>query len=431
LLKDISKKIVDGPFGSSVKSEDYVENGIPFLRVADITHGDGTIELDGLIYISPEKHQEISRSTVFPNDVVIAKTGATMGAASVVPETIPEANIRGDLAAVIVNDVLLANYIVNFINTQIGQDLFWRLNSGATRGRVVISNLRKYPLIMPDVEKMAEINQFVDAAKTKKNKKEAEAAALLASIDGYLLQELGITLPPPSEKKTFFIRRSNHLTGMRFDPFYHQVEYEELEQALLNGKYPLKKLDKLINSIASGSTPKSGGDDYTNEGNGVAFIRVTNLKNNTIKFDNALYIKREIHEKMLKRTQLKQGDVLISMAGTIGLSVVVPEILEANINQAIAKMEVNSSIYNLYLSEFLNSFFGKKQTQKLSRPAVQTNISLDEIKQIIIPLPPPEKQTEIANHISALRTQAKQLQQQAAAELAQAKQHVEQLILGE
>jgi hypothetical protein len=39
-LKEVSKKIVDGPFGSSVKAEDYVENGIPFLRVADITHGD-------------------------------------------------------------------------------------------------------------------------------------------------------------------------------------------------------------------------------------------------------------------------------------------------------------------------------------------------------------------------------------------------------
>jgi len=40
------------------------------------------------------------------------------------------------------------------------------------------------------------------------------------------------------------------------------------------------------------------------------------------------------------------------------------------------------------------------------------------------------KQTEIANHISALRTQAKQLQQQAAADTTHAKQHVEQLILG-
>jgi len=42
-----------------------------------------------------------------------------------------------------------------------------------------------------------------------------------------------------------------------------------------------------------------------------------------------------------------------------------------------------------------------------------------------------EKKTEIANHISAIRSQSKQLQQQAAAELEQAKQHVEKLILGE
>jgi hypothetical protein len=41
------------------------------------------------------------------------------------------------------------------------------------------------------------------------------------------------------------------------------------------------------------------------------------------------------------------------------------------------------------------------------------------------------KQTEIADHISALRTQAKQLQQQAEVELAQAKQQVERMILGE
>ncbi len=208
-LKEISKKIVDGPFGSSVKANDYVENGIPFLRVADITHGDGTIELDGLIYISPEKHQEISRSTVFPNDVVIAKTGATMGAASIVPETIKEANIRGDLAAVIVNDTVLANYIANFINTKIGQDLFWRLNSGATRGRVVISNLRKYPIVIPDPARMVEINQFVDSAKIRKNQKEQQAQALLAGIDAYLLAELGIVLPQQNnslDNRTFIVR---------------------------------------------------------------------------------------------------------------------------------------------------------------------------------------------------------------------------------
>jgi restriction endonuclease S subunit len=58
------------------------------------------------------------------------------------------------------------------------------------------------------------------------------------------------------------------------------------------------------------------------------------------------------------------------------------------------------------------------------------NLIMKEYFHLKIPIPPPEKQTEIANHISALRTQAKQLQQQAAAELEQAKQQVEQLILG-
>ena len=63
--------------------------------------------------------------------------------------------------------------------------------------------------------------------------------------------------------------------------------------------------------------------------------------------------------------------------------------------------------------------------------AIQGNITIPTIRNLQIPLPPPEKQTEIADHISALRTQAKQLQQQAADELAHAKQQVEQLILGE
>ncbi len=47
-----------------------------------------------------------------------------------------------------------------------------------------------------------------------------------------------------------------------------------------------------------------------------------------------------------------------------------------------------------------------------------------------IPLPPLTKQTEIANHITAIRNQAQQLQQQAKAELEQAKKEVELMILG-
>jgi len=434
-LKDISKKIVDGPFGSSVKTDDYVENGIPFLRVADITHGDGTIELEGLIFISPKKHQEISRSTVFPNDVIIAKTGATMGAASIVPETIKEANIRGDLAAVTVNDSVIANYIANFINTQIGQDLFWRLNSGATRGRVVISNLRKYPIVIPDTNRMVEINQFIDAAKKRKNQKEEQAKALLAGIDDYLLAELGITLPMTSTPKKFFYTLSTKVIGERIDPFYHQIEFKELEQLMIEGKYEIRSFSNFITYISSGATPlKSDSGKYYTEDikSGVPLLRVQNITEEGLKLDDVIFINRETHEKSLKRSQVFSGDLLITITGRIASSAVAPKCFEGNINQHSVVVRTHQNhVLNEYLSIYFNSYLGQKFAFRKTTGGTRPALDYYALKSIKIPIPPLEKQAEIAAHVGMLRNHAEQLQQQAQAELEKAKAEVERMILGE
>ena len=134
---------------------------------------------------------------------------------------------------------------------------------------------------------------------------------------------------------------------------------------------------------------------------------------------------------MLLRTQLKEGDILLSMAGTIGLCVVVPKINEGNINQAIARIVTINSVNNIYLSELLNSSIGRTQSQQLSRPAVQSNINLDEIKQIQIPLPPLSIQNEIAQHIQEIRAKAKALENEAKEILEKAKAEVEKMILGD
>ncbi len=177
-LVDVCHRIVDGPFGSSIKARDYVKNGIPFIRVADVTNGEGCLRTNDLIFISDEAHRKIIRSRVLPSDVVIAKTGATMGATCIVPESIPEANIRGDLAALTVRDEqCLPEYVVAFINTKIGQRLFWRLDSGGTRGRVVIGNLEKLPIVVPPLNIQKNIVKRVDEIRNqaKQLRQEAEA----------------------------------------------------------------------------------------------------------------------------------------------------------------------------------------------------------------------------------------------------------------
>lgn len=312
---------------------------------------------------------------------------------------------------------------MDFVRTQIDY-----IGKGAAQNNLNNKEISQIQIPVPSIETQAEIIALLENACSLKKQKEAEAAALLASIDDYLLQALGITLPPPSEKKTYFLTRSNQVSGNRFDPFYHLIDFDYLEK-LLNESYAVK-FSNLIKIITKGETPLWKGEEYIDSG--IPFLKVQNISIDGI-MGKLTYIEEKLHNKMV-RSKLKGGELLYTMAGSIGVATILPtDFGEANINQAIAKIVLRDdiTINHHYLTELLNSNICKKQAQRFLTVSAQPNINFEQIKQIKIPLPPPEKQTEIANHISALRTQAKQLQQQAADELAHAKQQVEQLILGE
>jgi type I restriction enzyme S subunit len=98
----------------------------------------------------------------------------------------------------------------------------------------------------------------------------------------------------------------------------------------------------------------------------------------------------------------------------------------------MTRIGVNGKVDAVYLMLILNLY---QHLKVFYRMCVnwnnQSGVNTEMLRNIKIPLPEIERQTEIANHISAIRFSAKQLQQQAAAELEQAKQQVEKLILGE
>ena len=73
-LKYVTSHIVDGPFGSAIKASDYANEGIPFIRVADVTRGDGTIRTSDLIFITPEAHANIARSKVIKECIWTVQT---------------------------------------------------------------------------------------------------------------------------------------------------------------------------------------------------------------------------------------------------------------------------------------------------------------------------------------------------------------------
>jgi restriction endonuclease S subunit len=86
-------------------------------------------------------------------------------------------------------------------------------------------------------------------------------------------------------------------------------------------------------------------------------------------------------------------------------------------------------------NDYLHAIIGSKLIYSLFKRStiggVVENLNIDLVKNIKVPVPPIEKQKEISDHITAIRNQAKQLQQEAKAVLEKAKQEVEAMILGE
>jgi restriction endonuclease S subunit len=430
-LRDYVVSVSSGATPKTTESELYYaekENGIPFLRVQNLSPT-GVLEFDDCKYINHETHNGmLKRSQVSAGDLLVKITGVgRMAVASVAPEGFI-GNINQHVCIIKTGSKEISETLAAFLNSDIGEKLASRRSAGGTRPALDYPALLSIPIIEDK-----RILQITNKVIEQKQKNEAEAEKLLSSIEDYLLKELGIELPEPLEnilKNRMFTATISKLSGSRFDPRYYQSHYLEFYDNL-DTLYPTKKIKDLSDYIGSGSTPRAGGDAYTDdETKGVPFIRITNLKNDTVLLDDVLFIKREIHENSLKRTQLKSGDILLSMAGTIGLTVIVPDfIVEANINQALARIVLKSDVNKFYVKEILNSKIGKTQTDRLSRPSVQANINFDEIGALLIPIPPLDKQKEIANHITNIRQQAQQLKDKTKELLKKASEEIEEILL--
>ena len=169
-----------------------------------------------------------------------------------------------------------------------------------------------------------------------------------------------------------------------------------MERISLPVGWEMKTLGDLSEVITKGTTPTSVGHKFVSEG--INFIKVESisLSGNFIskKFG---HITEEGHNA-LKRSQLKNGDILFSIAGALGRTAIVnDEILPANTNQALSiiRLKEDSTFLNEYILSTLTSGYTIEQVENLKGGVAQQNLSLGQIKSFQIPLPPLPEQKQI------------------------------------
>jgi type I restriction enzyme, S subunit len=435
-LRHFVVSVSSGATPKTAEKEKYYsdkENGIPFLRVQNLSPT-GILEYEDCKYINKETHEGyLKRSQVKGGDLLVKITGVgRMAVASVAPDGFI-GNTNQHMVVIKTGSKEVSTILASYLNSDIGEKLASRRATGGTRPALDYPALLSIPILFDE-----QILKITTEAVDKKNKKQEEAKELLASIDEYLLGELGITLPKKDNtlENRIFTTSFNKIVN-RLEPQFYNTYFTELETAVTNSNYDLETL-KNICDLLNGFAFKS--NDYTNETNTLN-IRMSNIRPNN-KFDteyNPKYLPDSFYE-LYKTYRLNEGDIIVAMTDMasdpkiLGVPTIVTNPHNKNLllNQRVGKLyKINTTKVDIdYLRYILSASFIKAYYNQQGARGVQINISREQILSAKIPLPPKEKQIEIANVISELRQSANQLEIDADQIMLEAKVEVENIILG-
>lgn len=162
------------------------------------------------------------------------------------------------------------------------------------------------------------------------------------------------------------------------------------------------RLADLTRVITKGTTPTTLGAAFRDSG--INFAKVESLlPSGRVDHSKLAYIDEETH-LLLKRSVLEPNDILFSIAGTIGrVARVEPSDLPANTNQAVAIVRADTEVID---RDFL--YYCLRETRRIRRAqtrvvqSVQQNLSLAELGNVEVPLPPLSEQRAIAATLGAL-----------------------------
>ena len=141
---------------------------------------------------------------------------------------------------------------------------------------------------------------------------------------------------------------------------------------------------------------------------GHKYIRVADMKDETVSLDDIKYITDEIYEK-IKQYFITSDDIYITVAGTIGRVGVVPrELNNANLTENADKL-VFRRLDKMYLCRMLNSEVVQHQIREATTQVGQPKLAIARIQKLIVPLPPLEEQKRIVAKIEELLPYCNQL----------------------
>jgi type I restriction enzyme S subunit len=408
ILINPKNDLVDGPFGSNLKSSEYVEKGIPVFKIQNIKANrfvDKKID-----FVTDKKAVELSRHSFQAGDIIITKLGNPLGLACKVPEKYKYGIIVADLMRLRpTSTIIVTEYLTSLINSKIVQHQFQEITKGTTRPRVNLTIVRDIQIPLPPLpeqhrivakieELFSSLDKGIESLKTAQEQLKVYRQAVLKwAFEGKLSEIERDRGKFPDATKLY-----EEIKGKGKD-YAIKLKYPKINSKdglpVIPNEWIWVRNEELLKYVTSGSRDWK---KYYSDG-GSIFIRTQNIKTNNLELNDVAFVSLPAKAEG-KRSLVEQGDLLMTITGAnVGkVAFIEKQIPEAYVSQSVALMKYLDTDLTKYMWYYFQCHhFGEGLINGLVYGVGRPVLSLENMKEVPVALCSLEEQQHIVSEIES------------------------------
>ena len=406
-LGRICKSITDGDH----QPPPQVPSGIPFLVISNVSSG--SLDFSNTRFVPFDYFSTLSGERIAEKGDLLFTVTGSYGISVKVDCDTPFCFQRHIALLKIMQD---CDYLFYILKSNVVKNQCDDTATGIAQKTVGLSSLRNIMIPLPPlpeqkriVAKIEELLPLVDRYEQAWNQLEAYNKRFPADMQKAILQW--------AIQGKLVEQRPEEGTG---EELYRQIQAEKarlVKAGKIRKEKPLAEIaeDELpfeipenwkwvkLGSVASvlGGKRIPAGRRLTAENTGHIYIRISDMKNASVKTDGLLYVPEDIYPS-ISRYIIKKEDIYITVAGTIGSVGTIPAELDGSNLTENADRIVFSLIDQSWFVKCLQSSLVQNQIADATTKVGQPKLAIKRIQELRIPLPPLAEQKRIVAKIEEL-----------------------------
>lgn len=355
------------------KSELFREKWEPILRISNIQNN--WFSDDKLVFFDVNDYDNLDNYIVYPWELVIAMSWATTWKLAINNKN-KNYYLNQRVGKFIFKEDVTKKYCHYFLWTKIEENL--HKSSWSAIPNLSTKQILEIQIPLPPLEEQKKIVAYLDELNATISKLKSEYQSQLAMLDEMRNSSLDLAFWGSRE-------RAYNLNNWKW------VKLAEVCEKITDGTH---------------QTP-------TYFDSWFVFLSSKNVTSGKIDWDNIKYIDEKQHIEMQKRIAPKKWDILLAKNWTTGIAAIVDRDIIFDIYVSLALLRPQKNIIdNKYLLYFVNSPSAKQQFNKRIKWVGVPNLHLKEIKDVELPLPHLETQSQIVAHLDQVHQQITMLKTQ-------------------